>query len=293
MSMNTGAKKLLIVAGLNFIAFLAIVTGGFLFGSIALIGNGLHDLFDALSYILAFWTTWIATKKETSERWTFGFHRLEVGSAFINGSLLIPMAFAVIYEAYQRFATPVDISEPQVIALASVGLIINIISVMVLNREDMSLNEQGAFLHLLTDTGGSLAVIIGTTLIAITGRTIIDPIVAILLALFVVWSASKVLRKSVGILMERSPVPASDIKATIESIDGVEEAHDIRVWEVCSQVCVATAHATINVTDLSSAEALRETIIETLRDAYYIDHVTIQIEQEKTQQSASHGHDHH
>lgn len=291
--MDTGAKKLLIVAGLNFIGFLVIVIGGFLFGSIALISNGLHDLFDALSYILAFATTWIATNRDTTERWTYGFHRLEVGSAFINGSMLIPMAFAVIYEAYQRFASPVEIAETQVLMLAVFGLGINLVSVLIIHRDEMSLNEQGAFLHLLTDTGGSIAVIIGTTAIIYTGRTIIDPLVAIVLALLVIWSASKVLRKSVGILMQRSPIPASDLQETIEQIEGVTEAHDIRVWEVCSQVCIATAHATIDVDDLEEAERIREQITETLRSGYLIDHVTIQIEREETSQSTDHGHEHH
>lgn len=291
--MDTSARHLLIVAGLNFLGFVVIVIGGFAFGSIALISNGLHDLFDALSYVMAFGTTWIATNRDTTERWTYGFHRLEVGSAFINGSMLLPMAFAVIYEAYQRFQTPVDLAEPQVIGMAVFGLAINLVSVYILHRDEMSLNEQGAFVHLLTDTGGSVAVIIGTTAIMYTGRTIIDPIIAIILALLVIWSASNVLRESIGILMQRSPIPASDIEATIETIDGVDDAHDVRIWEVCSQVCVATAHATIDVEDFDEAEQLREQIIKTLKDTYLIDHVTIQIEGEQTNQATSHDHDHH
>jgi len=283
--MDAGARRLLIVAVANLVGFVVEIAGGIVFGSLALVSDAVHMLFDGLSYVMAFMTTWLATTKTETETWTYGFHRLEVLSAFLNGATLFPMALYILYESYQRLLQPVEVSVWQVLVIATLGLVVNLWSMRVVEGEE-GLNEKGAYLHLLGDAGGSVAVIVGTSLF--------DPLVAVLIAVVVLVSAGSVVRKSMGIFLQKSPIPASEIEDVIVSVEGVEEAHDVRVWEVCSQVCVATVHAVVSVERMEEARRLRREIEERLHDRFMIHHVTVQVEQEPGDISVEHGveHDH-
>jgi len=290
--METAARKLLIVAVFNLLGFVVELVGGLLFGSVALVSDALHMLFDSFSYIMAFATRWIASNKEGTDTWTYGFHRLEVLSAFINGATLVPMALLIFVESYRRFLSPVSIDVVNVLYVAVFGLAINVVSVLVLERDEMSLNERGAYFHLLGDAGGSVAVIVGALAIQYTGRYVIDPIVAVLIAMLVLGSAFAVLKRSLGIMLQKSPVPASEVEEAIESIEGVDDAHDIRVWEVCSQVCIATVHAVVSIDDLEKASGIREAIRHELKERFGIQHVTVQVEREPSEESTEHREDH-
>jgi len=290
--MEGSTRRLLLVAAINLAGFVAEVLGGIVFGSLALVSDGLHNLLDGLAYVMAFVTTWLATERAGSEAWTYGFHRLEVLSAFLNGSMLFPMALFIIYESYQRFLEPVDVGVVPVIAIASAGLAVNLVSMRIVEG-GRGLNEKGAYLHLFGDAGGSVAVIVGTVAMHVTGLALFDPLVAVLIALVVLYSAGRVVRKSLGIFLQKSPIPASEIQEAIESVEGVEEAHDVRIWEVCSQLCVATVHAVVSVQRLAEARRIREAIEEVLRDRFVIHHVTVQIEEEPSEQETEHGMDEH
>jgi len=275
-------RKLGVVTGINTVGFLVEIVGGLLFGSIALMSDAIHMLFDTAAYATAFAAAYVAETVEGSNHWTFGFHRIEVISAMVNGFLLIPLAGWIVWEAYQRFLAPMAIDTVPALTIAVGGLIVNIVSALYLDgKEAMSLNEKGAFYHLLGDAAGSVAVIVGIVFAAVTGTTVFDPVAAVLIAAMVVWSAGRVLMEGTGIILQKSPIDPADIMAVVMAVDGVENAHDIRCWQVCSSVNVCTVHARMSVETLDEAEALRSRLEERLRDRFALQHITIQIEREE------------
>lgn len=276
---GAGRRRLGIVTLINAAGFVLELAGGLAFGSVALVADAVHMLFDATAYGTAFAAALVAERVEGSDAFPFGLHRLEVVAALVNGMLLIPMAGFILWEAYQRFLAPTDIALLPTAAIALGGLLVNVVSVAYLEHDGMSLNERGAFAHLLGDAAGSVAVLAGLTVIWLTGTALVDPLVAVLIAVFVLWSAGRVLMEGAGIIMQKSPVDPAVIAEAVTSLDGVADAHSIRAWQVCSRVNVCTLHASVTVTTLADAETVRRSVAETLRDRFGMEHVTVQIEQ--------------
>jgi cobalt-zinc-cadmium efflux system protein len=272
---GSSSRRLAIVAGLNLLGFVAELAGGLLFGSVALVSDAVHMLFDALAYVLAFAAAFVAARTEPTDRWSFGFHRLEPLAAFLNGALLIPMVAFILYESYQRFVDPVAIGTGPVLAIAVGGLAINGLSVLVLEGNGMSLNERGAYYHLLGDAGGSIAVIVAVLAVEYTGVTAIDPIAAALIAGVILWSAGKVLRGSGAIFLHRSPIDGSDLRAALLEIDGVRGVEDLHVWQVCSELTVATVHVRTDADSLSEEDRVTRRVHDLL-GTFGVDHATVE-----------------
>lgn len=239
---SSSSRELALVAGLNFLGFFGELTGGVLFGSVALISDAVHMLFDALAYVMAFAATYVADRYEGSNQWSYGLHRLEPMAAFLNGVLLIPMVGYILWEAYQRFLNPIAIGTVPTLLIAIGGLAINAGSVYILQGGEMSLNEKGAFYHLIGDAGGSIAVIVSVLTIEVTGIRIIDPVTAALIAGVVLWSAGKVLRGSGAIFFLKTPLEPEGVRTDMEAVDGVDQVEDWHAWQICSQITVTTAH---------------------------------------------------
>lgn len=275
---DVSKHKLVVIALVNGLGFLFELIGGLLFGSVALMGDSIHMLFDTSAYGTASLATHIAETREGSEFWTFGFHRIEVITAILNGVFLFPMAGWIVWEAYRRFLNPTLIDVGLTLIIAIGGLVVNVVSVLYIRGEEMTLNERSAFYHLLGDVGGSLAVILGVSIFYYTGLEYADPVAAIFIAGLVVFSAGKVLFEGTNILLQKSPIPPSDIKNQIERIEGVKSAHSIKCWNVCSSIGVCSLHVIVKVETLKEAESAREKVVELLRDKFGFKHVTVQIE---------------
>lgn len=276
---TSSQKKLGVVTGINAAGFVIELIGGIAFGSVALMGDAIHMLFDASAYATAFTAAYIAESLDASDHWTYGFHRIEVVSALINGFLLIPMAGWIVWEAYQRVLSPVTLDVAPALTVAVGGLIVNIVSVLYLEGEgEMSLNEKGAFYHLMGDAAGSVTVILGTIIVTFTGLTVVDPLAAVLIAGLVVWNAGRVLMEGTGIILQKSPIDPEEMKKHLVTVDSVENAHDIKCWRVCSNINVCTVHAQVSVETLEEAERLREQLATQLKNRFNLQHVTIQIE---------------
>jgi cobalt-zinc-cadmium efflux system protein len=273
---RASTRTLALVSVINLVGFFIELTGGLLFGSVALVSDAIHMLFDALAYIMAFGAVYTAEQYETSEEWSYGLHRLEPSAALLNGVLLIPMALYIAYEAYTRFTDSVSIDPLLTAGVAAIGLAINLVSVYILQGGEMSLNEEGAFYHLLGDTGASIAVIVAMVLIVVADLRIADPITAVLIAALVIWSALRVLRDSVSLLFERSPVPVAEVRSALSEIDGIESVEDIHIWQICSQLTIASVQAQDRSTDLDEQHAVRETIHNRLSE-FGIDHATVEL----------------
>ncbi|HET7325136.1 MAG TPA: cation diffusion facilitator family transporter [Halococcus sp.] len=271
---DTSAQKLALVAGINLVGFIAELAGGLAFGSVALLSDAIHMLFDALAYVMAFAASYIAANYDTSDRYSFGLHRLEPLSAFVNGALLIPMVGFILYESYQRFLDPVAIATVPTLALAGFGLVVNLVSVFVLEGGEMSLNERGAFYHLLGDAGGSIGVIISVIVVEYTGIGIIDPITAGLIALIIIWSAGKLLRGSGEIFLHRAPFDVDTVRRAIADVEGVERVADLHAWQICSEITIATTH--VETADgMAAPEVIRG--VHDVLSANDVDHATVEL----------------
>lgn len=268
-------RTLGLVAGINLVGFLIELGGGFVFGSVALLGDAFHMLFDALAYVLALGAALVASRVEPTGQWSYGLQRVEPFAAFLNGVLLVPMVAYLVYESYQRYVSPVTINTDMTILLATGGLLVNIGSVYVLQGGEMSLNERGAYYHLIGDTGASIAVIISMLTIKYTGLIIVDPLTAVLIAVLIIWSAVKILRESLGLFFQKSPVSIEELQDRIEAIDGVDRVEDVHVWSLSSILLVGTVHLVDTAATVEERDRIKEQITEFLHDEFDIDHVTV------------------
>jgi cobalt-zinc-cadmium efflux system protein len=273
---SSSNRKLALVATINLLGFFGELAGGLLFGSVALISDAVHMLLDALAYVMAFAASFVADRYDASSGWSYGLHRLEPLAAFLNGVLLIPMVGYILWESYQRLLTPIEIGTIPTLVIAFGGLVINIGSVFILQGGEMSLNERGAFYHLLGDAGGSIAVIIAVVAIEVTGIGIIDPITAGLIAVIILWSAGKVLKGSGAIFLIQTPIAPDKVRNDIEAIDGVTRVDDLHAWQICSQITVATTHVETAGDDIANAEEINQLIHEVLAN-HGVDHATVEL----------------
>jgi len=269
-------RRLALVAIINFVGFVVELAGGILFGSVALISDAIHMLFDMLAYVMAFGAGYTAERFEGGEAWSYGLHRLEPVAAFLNGVLLIPMVGYIVWESYQRFLNPVDIDPILTLVIAVGGLLVNLGSVYILQGDEMSLNERGAFYHLLGDAGGSIAVIVSTAAVAVFDLPVADPAAAVLIAVLILWSAGNVLQESTSILLQRSPIDSTALTTELANVDGVERVDDLHVWRVCSQLTVGTVRVVDTATTLEERTRIRTDIHNQLME-YGIDHATVEL----------------
>jgi len=233
-------------------------------------------LFDALAYVMAFAAAAAARRYEGSPEWSYGLHRLEPLSAFLNGALLLPMVVYVVYESYQRFLSPVAVGTGPTLAIAAGGLAVDLVSVYVVRGGEMILNERGAFYHLLGDAGGSVAVIVSTVAIHLTGLAVVDPVVAVLVAGLVLWSAAKLLRGSGAILLQKRPLDDGNVRSSVRAVDGVDAVADLHTWQVCSHLTMASLRVRASPDSLEAADRIRRQVHAALAELG-VRHATVEV----------------
>lgn len=254
------------------------VVGGIVTGSLALISDAAHMGTDVLGLGLALTAIYLAKRPFAGQR-TYGTYRLEVLAAVINGLLLFGVAFYVLYEAVQRFRNPPEVLGWPMFVVATVGLVVNIISFRLLTKgAKESLNVKGAYLEVMSDMLGSIGVIVGAVVIAVTGFRYIDAIVAAAIGLFILPRTWQLMRQALRIIMEVAP-PGVDVAAAsreLAAIPGVRDVHDLHIWTVTSGMEAATAHLVI--TDRADWHAVLDSARQLLSDRYGVTHPTIQVE---------------
>jgi len=160
--------------------------------------------------------------------------------------------------------------------LALGGLGVNLLSVYVLQGREMNLNERGAYYHLLGDAGGSVAVVVSMVVVEFTGFTVVDPVIAVFIAVLVLWSAGKLLRGSGEIFLHAAPVTRGDIETRLRTVPGVTGISDSHTWQICSEITVATVQVDVTVEDVEAAAALTERLHRELSDLG-VDHATVEL----------------
>ncbi len=276
-SRASSVRRLGWTLGLVVVYMGAEVVGGVLSNSLALLADAGHMLSDAASLALALAAMWIARRPRTAEH-TYGYHRAEILAALANGAALVAIATFIVVEAWQRFQSPPEVRGGLMVVVASGGLVVNLAGLWLLHggRED-SLNVRGAWLHVLTDTLGSVQAIVAGALIWALGWRWLDPVASVLIALLVVWSAWSLLRDSVNVLLEAAPagLDTREIEATLLGLVGVAELHDLHVWTITSGFISLSVHV---VPTPDAPANLLWRIREVLHDRFDIEHSTVQIE---------------
>jgi cobalt-zinc-cadmium efflux system protein len=262
---------------LTCVYFIVEVIGGLVSGSLSLLGDAGHMFRDVISLSITLSALKIA-KKLPSKTKTFGYHRIEILAAFFNGFLLIVISGWIFREAFQRFQNPVPIESTVMFFTAFIGLIVNVYVAFIL-RGSQDINIKSAFLHVFTDALASFAVILASIWIFFTGRTIIDPILGGVIAIFVLFSAFTIIRDSLNILLEFTPkgVDLDEIVETIENIKGVVGIHNIHLWSLCSNLYVMDAHIFTNISTMGDVENIKAKIKKSLIK-YNIKHSTLEFE---------------
>jgi cobalt-zinc-cadmium efflux system protein len=279
----------LFALGITLFMMIAEIVGGVLSNSLALLSDAGHMFTDTLALALSFFAMKFAEMPATEKK-TFGFYRLEIIAALLNGITLVLISLYIMYEAYQRILNPQPVAGTLMLIVAVIGLIVNIVGALFLvKHHETNLNIRGAFLHIIGDAISSVGVIIGGIVILYTGWYLIDPILSILIALGIIAGAIGLVSESVSILLESAPshINIAAVAGEIAKIDGVREAYHVHVWTITSGVYALSAHVIIDDRPVSGSRVLLDAITQRLTDRFKIMHSTIQLECERCDEGGS------
>jgi cobalt-zinc-cadmium efflux system protein len=227
-------KNLIITMILNFAITIAEIIGGLYAGSLSLISDALHNLSDGVAVIITYISLKLS-RRENTAKMTFGYKRAEIFAALFNSSLLIIISVFLFKEAYLKFIHPEPIKGSVMIAVALIGLLANTLSVLLLRENSRdSVNIKSAYLHLLSDALSSIGVVIGGIMIYFYNITWIDPLLTVIIGIYVLKESLGILFDTIKILMQTAPehIDIFKIKEEIEKIDVVENIHHLHIWQV-------------------------------------------------------------
>jgi cobalt-zinc-cadmium efflux system protein len=257
--------------------------GGILSDSISLVSDAVHMFTDVMAIGLSLFAITMAARSHSGAM-TFGYHRAEVMVALANGVALTVISLWVLYEAFLRVMSPRIIDAPLLLLTASIGLAGNLVVMFLLKHHaGKSINIHSAFIHVVYNTISSIAVITTGFIALNTGITIVDPLVAFLIAGLVARSAYSIVRRSTLILLEGAPseLDIREILATLKELDGVVDVHDLHVWTISTGMDALSGHVVVRDQMLSESNKLLSEINTVLAERYNITHTTIQMEHER------------
>ena len=292
-------KNIFIAFLLNLSFSIFEIVGGLFTNSIAIVSDAVHDFGDSISIGVSYLLE-KKSKKKPDNKYTYGYTRYSVLGAIITNTILILGSILVIYNAITRIINPEEINHNGMIIFAIIGTIVNIIAAYA-TKEGDSLNQKAVNLHMLEDVLGWLVVLVGAIIIKFTNITIIDPILSIIVALYILINATKSFKKIFNLFLEKTPedIEIEELKHHILEIKGVLDIHHIHIWSIDGYSNYATMHV---VTDTKKIEELKHSIKEELSE-HGISHTTIEIEDKDSQCNEKecsikenhnhHGHHHH
>jgi cobalt-zinc-cadmium efflux system protein len=248
--------------------------------SLALISDAGHNFTDALALLLA----WIANyleAKPANEIKTYGYQRAGVLSAFVNALTLAALSAWIFYESVERLRQPQPVHQEIMMAVALLGLLLNAGIMWALRsarRKDI--NIRSAFVHMLGDALGSIAIVAGAVIISYTGWVQVDPVLSIMIGVLIVWTAVDIIRESLNILLEGLPrgLTLQDVSVSMMAVDGVMDVHDLHIWSLGSSTHALSCHVLIEDVPPSSSDAILRRLNGMLADRFHIFHTTVQFE---------------
>ncbi|HMO81620.1 MAG TPA: cation diffusion facilitator family transporter [Pyrinomonadaceae bacterium] len=273
-----GVFRLKIALAITFIYMIAEAIGGWLTNSLALIADAGHMLTDVGAMSLTLFAFWFAGRPATSTK-TYGYYRIEILAAFVNGIALVLLALWIIYEAIGRFRDPIDVLGGPMTIIAFGGLAVNLVVAYLLHSEQKNnLNLRGAWMHVMGDLLGSVAAIVSGLLIILLGFMWADPLCSILISSVIIIAAWRLINESVNVLLEGTPrhIDLARVEEAIVRTEGVDGVHDLHVWTISSGIEALSAHITHDNSKPHSELLVR--VRSVLSDRFGIEHLTIQME---------------
>jgi cobalt-zinc-cadmium efflux system protein len=273
-------KPLLIALAITLVVMIAEFVGGLLANSLALLSDAGHMLADVLALLLSIVAFRVSSRPPTNKT-TFGFYRLEIFAAQINGATLVFLSLFISYEAYLRLIHPEPVKSVLMMIIAVVGLLANMAGVLVLHKSSReNLNVKAAFLHIVGDLLSSAGVIIGGIIIFFTKWFIVDPILSLMIGLIILKGAYSVVKETATVLLEAVPkhIDLAKLIREVEAMEGVKSFHDVHVWTITSGLYALSAHVQIQDQQISESARIMEVIQERLTQRYHINHTTLQLE---------------
>jgi len=278
---HNGSRRSLFLSFLIISGFMVVeAIGGWLTNSLALLSDAGHMLTDAGALALSLLAFKIGEKPPSLTK-TFGYRRFEILAALFNGLALWAIVGVILHEAYTRFQTQPEIKAPGMIVVATIGLLINLISIRLLHaHKDENLNVRGAFLHVLADSLGSVGALTAGVIILTTGWKLIDPMVSVGICILILWSSWGIVRDAVHILLLGVPAHLDllEVENMILDHEGVCCLYDLHIWSIASGHEAISAHVVVADGYLRQKELLEE-IVDGLHSRFGVDHTTIQIEE--------------
>jgi cobalt-zinc-cadmium efflux system protein len=271
-------RRLLLTFITQLVFFGVELVGGLLTNSLALIADAGHMLSDVAALGLSLFALVYAQKPHTAKK-TYGYHRLEILAALVNGLVLWGMAGYILFDAYGRFYQAPEIPSVPLIVIASLGLLINLLGVVILfPTKDRSINLKSAFLHLLADSLGSVAAIAAGLAIYFKGWYWFDPLAGSIIAVLIIIGSWQLVVEAADILMEATPghIDLNEVTRALEKHPGVEEIHDLHIWSISSGIFSMSVHVVLS--DSRDRDCLIWELEELLAHGFGLEHVTIQLE---------------
>lgn len=273
-------RPLLIALWITAVVMIAEFVGGLLANSLALLSDAAHMLTDILALLLSIVAFRFSSRPPTNKT-TFGFYRLEIFAAQINGGVLVFLSLFIAYEAYLRLIHPEPVKSVLMMIIAAVGLVANMASARVLQQSSKkNLNVKAAFLHIIGDLLSSVGVIIGGIIIFFTGWFIVDPILSLLIGLVILKGAYGVVKETAAVLLEAVPkhIDLEKLIREVEAIKGVHSFHDVHVWTITSGLYALSGHVQLQDQQISESTRIMGAIQRLLTQRYKINHTTLQLE---------------
>lgn len=274
-------KNLLVATFLNTVIALVEFAGGILSGSLALFSDALHNLSDAFATFIAYMATLIS-KREANQNKTFGYKRIEILAALINAVILIVVSVFLLKEAWHRWNNPEPINSRIMLVVAMIGLLANVYALIILKRDaGKSINVKAAYIHLIGDSLSSVVVIIGGVLMVLFDVYWVDPLITLVISLYIIRSGYLILKESVNILMQSAPdhLDLTAIKTKVELMQQVLNIHHLHAWMLTDSVIHLEAHVELNSDlPLSQVKTIQHEIERMLKKEFRVHHVTLQFE---------------
>ena len=274
------SRKLTIATSLNGLVVVAEIIIGIVSGSLALVGDALHNLTDVLALVIALVAVRLARRAPTVEK-SFGYQRAGILAAFINAGLLVAFTLFIFREAWERLQQPHQIDATAMLITAAIAMLVNAataISIRHESREDV--NIRGAFVHMIGDAVSSAGIIVAAILIRATGSTMWDAIVSMFIGALILWSSYGVLRESMNLLLEGTPtgIDPDEVTRSLGQLDGILGVHHLHIWALGPSSPALSCHLMVGDVPVKTTAKLLEDVNAMLAAEYHIAHTTIQFE---------------
>jgi cobalt-zinc-cadmium efflux system protein len=277
---STVSRKLSIATAANVIVVIAEIAIGISAGSLALVGDALHNLTDVAALVIALVAVRLEQRTPTTSK-SFGYQRAGILAAFVNAGVLVAFTLFLFRESWSRLHEPHAVETGSMLVMAAIALLVNAataISIHHESREDV--NVRGAFVHMIGDAVSSAGIIVAAILIRITGNPIWDAVVTMFIAVLILWSSYGVLRESMNLLLEGTPpnIDPNDVIRTLGGIEGIHGVHHLHIWALGPSSPALSCHIMVGDVPVKTTTGLLDEITTTLAREYRIAHTTVQFE---------------